>query len=706
MNENKLNKILPLLIVFGILGYLVVQNWEVAGNIIVALLGFGMLVFVHELGHFLAARKNDVECEAFAIGMAIGTPFLIGVKKVQKGWRLRILPKTSGVKDEFAEDDCLAMMNIGSGIGQGDTEYCLGPLPIGGFVKMVGQDDSGPVDLENDDNPRSFANKSVGARMMITSAGVLANIFTAFLIFLGLAFYGIERVPAIVGDVVDGYPAAEAGLQPGDEIIEIAGKSRMVGGKSNLDFTHLALAPMLGKRDEPIEMKVKSPEGEIRELAIVPAEMVNGNYGFGIEKPSVLRLANIADDDGYYEEIGLNPDDEVYAVNGEPVTSTNEFDKIVEGICAQSVTISARRDIVGENTFEAVSTEIEMTYSPGVFEDDKLGLANICSLVPLLKIEGGPAMASGSEKDPVTNEKFAEDDLIVKVGDVDYPTFLEFREVVESYRNRQMPVKVLRKASDGQRVLADVLVTPKAENKEDRPLIGVLFNLDMSGNFISGVVDSQTIPAGAKIVSVNGAAVSNFFDIAKLVKEGDETIEVGYIADGSEEIANASIEIDKAKPVEVSGSLKMPIPFDDYRRMYKAGNPIEAFQMGGYLILDMVDQAVSSLKGLLLKRVSADEMSGPVGIARISYRIVQQRDLAFFLYFLGMISCFLAVFNFLPIPVVDGGLFVLLVIEKIKGSPVSFTVQKYLVYIGLGLLGALFIFVTFNDILKIAKGML
>jgi regulator of sigma E protease len=120
----------------------------------------------------------------------------------------------------------------------------------------------------------------------------------------------------------------------------------------------------------------------------------------------------------------------------------------------------------------------------------------------------------------------------------------------------------------------------------------------------------------------------------------------------------------------------------------------------------MFYQSISSIKGLFTKDLKADNLSGPVGIARLSYMIVQRKDFAYFLYFLAMISCFLAIFNFLPIPVVDGGHFVLLLIEKIKGSPVSFTVQKYLVYTGLVLIGALFIFITYNDIVKLIKGII
>ena len=96
-------------------------------------------------------------------------------------------------------------------------------------------------------------------------------------------------------------------------------------------------------------------------------------------------------------------------------------------------------------------------------------------------------------------------------------------------------------------------------------------------------------------------------------------------------------------------------------------------------------------------------MSGPVGIATITYKAVQYSFVSF-LYLLAFISANLAVINFLPIPVVDGGVFVLLIVEKIKGSPISIRVQEIITYAGLVFLGAVFLYFTYNDILRIVFG--
>ena len=102
-----------------------------------------------------------------------------------------------------------------------------------------------------------------------------------------------------------------------------------------------------------------------------------------------------------------------------------------------------------------------------------------------------------------------------------------------------------------------------------------------------------------------------------------------------------------------------------------------------------------------IRPASAADVSGPVGILKISYTIAEGRSLIDFLYFMALISICVAVFNFLPIPVLDGGHLLMLIIERIKGSPVSIKVQEIATYAGLFLIIIIFVLVTFNDIIKV-----
>lgn len=140
----------------------------------------GVLIFVHELGHFLAAKLSGIRVERFSIGFP---PRLFG-KKI------------------------------------GDTDYCLSAIPFGGYVKMSGMIDESMDTDSIKGEPYEFMSKSVWTRMFVLFAGPLANILLAILIFTGAMYIsGIpEAVGPIVGRVVENMPAQAAGLQPGDVI--------------------------------------------------------------------------------------------------------------------------------------------------------------------------------------------------------------------------------------------------------------------------------------------------------------------------------------------------------------------------------------------------------------------------------------------------------------------------------------------------------
>ena len=126
--------------------------------------------------------------------------------------------------------------------------------------------------------------------------------------------------------------------------------------------------------------------------------------------------------------------------------------------------------------------------------------------------------------------------------------------------------------------------------------------------------------------------------------------------------------------------------------------------MGSRKTLEFVGQTYMTLKGLITRDISTKSLMGPVGMIAASSKIISERDCMQYFYFMGMISACLAVMNFLPLPIFDGGLVVLLIIEKIKGSPVHEKVQEVLVYIGLVLILGLVVLVTYNDIIRLIFG--
>lgn len=148
-------------------------------TILLAILIFGVLIMVHELGHFIIAKSVGIQVHEFAIGMG---PLL-----ASKKWR--------------------------------GTQYSLRLFPIGGYNKMAGME---PGD---ENNPDGFNTKSVGKRMGVIASGSLMNILLALVAFvIVFALLGVPSQTNTVGSVIGSSPAAQAGIMPGDKIIAIDGK--------------------------------------------------------------------------------------------------------------------------------------------------------------------------------------------------------------------------------------------------------------------------------------------------------------------------------------------------------------------------------------------------------------------------------------------------------------------------------------------------
>ena len=135
-------------------------------------------------------------------------------------------------------------------------------------------------------------------------------------------------------------------------------------------------------------------------------------------------------------------------------------------------------------------------------------------------------------------------------------------------------------------------------------------------------------------------------------------------------------------------------------RLYQASGPINAIAMGYRKTIMFIAQTYVTLRRLIGGLISPKHLMGPVGIIAFSYRIVVEQPLVNYAYFLGLISACIAVINFLPLPPFDGGLIVLMLIEKVKGSAISERTQGIVAYAAWALVGTLFLYVTFNDIVR------
>ena len=184
----------------------------------------GVLVFVHELGHFLAARSVGVRVEKFSVGFP---PRFLSITSVNNGFDIKIFFYKL-IDGHFKWAPVInSRIGIPGRVGS-STEYTIALIPLGGYVKMAGVIDES-LDTVITNSPDEFMSKSVIQKIWILSAGVLMNVLIAFILFSGISY--VQGKPevidkgAIIGEVVSGNSADKAGLKSGDEIISINNQS-------------------------------------------------------------------------------------------------------------------------------------------------------------------------------------------------------------------------------------------------------------------------------------------------------------------------------------------------------------------------------------------------------------------------------------------------------------------------------------------------
>jgi regulator of sigma E protease len=675
---------------------LIARNIGFFGNALLVLLGFGAVIIVHEFGHFIVAKLSGIKVEAFSLFMP---PMLLGVLKTKEGIRVRILPEILPKKDDDSGNGALCFTIAGK-YKASDTEYRIGLIPFGGFVKMLGQEDTGSV--KSSDDPRSYANKPPHTRAAVLAAGVTFNVISAVIVFMVVFLIGINLTPAVVGDVMPNSPAERAGLKAGDEIIEIAGESE------DLDFGNIAIAAALSGKDEKVQMRVRHLGGAEEDFTLVAEQLPEESLrGFGIISPGSLTIGKLSKDDAddLFSKTGLLPGDTIKSVNGRPVAISWELDQIIQEAFVPKLTLTVERTDLVSKEVSLIEKEVRLTLitpkKPSMSGSALNG--GIYSLVPPLRITDVLEREDSNDTKP----SLQPDDIILAIGNVDHTTYKQMRETTIEYEGKELPVKVLRTGDDGAEHIVTVTVVPKRPADGDRVLIGVGIAYDLERTVVASTFPPEEdqaaleIPAGAAITAVDGVPVSNFFDIAREIRKyAGQRITINYRLD--EQVAGAvSMDVPGEEDSYVVKSYFADlIPFRPYEKTYKANGPVDAVIMGYRKTVMFVAQTYVTLRRLIGGLVSPKDLMGPVGIMTLSYRIVAERPFVYYVYFLGLISAAIAVFNFLPLPPLDGGLVVLLIVEKIKGSALSERVQAIVAYAGWAMIGTLILYVTFNDIVR------
>ncbi|WP_107850556.1 sigma E protease regulator RseP [Oceanimonas marisflavi] len=292
---------------------------EILWNLGAFIIALGILVAVHEYGHFWVARRNGVRVERFSIGF--GKPI----------WR-----KT----------------------GRDGTEYVVAMIPLGGYVKMLdGRVDEVPPELAD----QAFNNKSVWARMAIVVAGPMANFLFAVFAFWLMFMIGVPSVKPVVRDVIAESPAALGGVTPGMEITAVNGNQVLTWeevnfsliGRIGADQTTIKVQDNNGREQQltlPLERWRFDPDSEspITALGLVPEGPV----------PTLTLEQVLAGGAG--EQSGLQPGDTLYSANGEILRDWSQFVALVQSSPGEPVELVVRR----------AGQSLDLMLTPALLETD------------------------------------------------------------------------------------------------------------------------------------------------------------------------------------------------------------------------------------------------------------------------------------------------------------------------------------------------
>jgi regulator of sigma E protease len=767
-------------------------------------LGLGFVIFIHELGHFLAAKWCDVHVQTFSIGFGPALP--------------------------------------GCSFTRGETTYKLAVLPLGGYVNMVGE---GPEADEDEDYPRSFKNKTVGQRMLIISAGVVMNIlFGALCFIIVYRFYGVNRYPAVIWRVEPGSRAWQAGVRPGWRLVKI-------GNKKDPWFDDMRVKVALSGADQAVHFVFEDRNGELHDIDIKPLRDENNLVPvIGVSQAYELKLLppqlrKVRSNPLRYDSAAASARAIDLPAGAELLAATDpgkdgKLTPLAEGakgwaeLCERmraagtatmrlqvrpgkgkpaltlelpAVGFAFGDAIVGttdpatpDEPFHVTPLPLDPTQPPEkkladpfVFRDR---MARLAGKPVVLRVRrwrepaaGGEAAASepdvladvltppayhyrlglrmkmgkvaavrsgssaeekglvlGSEilgaqpvygKEKLPPLDFAEMDpvrlpsaLARRIhGDPKRPDLRKWGVLLRVRTTQGHDANAERTLElawdDSWKLAGDAPVMPAAPMAI--PQLGVAYWVDSQIEKVTpgSPADKAGLKANDQIrsvrfreagkpgtpredapwgpwtrmASVRGPEKEVFDEWANVfwvLQENDYPVLEVKVKRGSQEISDAFGPIEgQPDPTWPTASRGLRLVLDS--RLQKANTLAEAVEFGLDRTMGFIKQIYLNLLSLMSGRISVRSLGGPLEIATQAFSFAGE-DLSVFALFLGVISINLAVVNFLPIPILDGGHMVFLIYEKLRGRPPSETVRAVATYVGLVLIVSLMLFVFYQDI--------
>ncbi len=592
-----------------------------------------MVIFVHEMGHFLAARFCKVRVEVFSLGFG---PKVLGFTR--KG-----------------------------------TLYQLALIPFGGYVRMKGE--YGPED-GNDPDPDSLPAKSVPQRFLIYAGGVIMNVIFALVCFPIVYHYGLTAIAPVVGQTAPGSPAWQERIPTGAEILT-------VGGRPVYDFMSIP-GEVAIHGSNPVHFEMIYPgETTPRDVVLDPVkDESNGFYRVGISPMGDPEWTVRVNEGGPAAMAGLNNGDRVLEVLGalkgqNPGTSLSPH-------FSEGTPISLR---VRRNTTEGAEEVVEIEPRWKTAEDGRkvFGIEPPSHLVHAVR---------GSQAMEILGLK--EGDRIIEAAGKTILRNTDLALALQTASNTNLRVVVLR---DGERMILNL----------------ASFHRDQAAGILSDIALQQDLESTTVLVRPKSAAFESGLRTGDTIQtlwnqevQSWEDIQ-NLAASASNQGKALKFEVQRSgatEPLAFVATAMLPTTLD-YGFGFKSGTytfqtsgVAEAVAMGGRSSLRMLREAGMTLRQMFRQEISPKNLGGIVTISKVSYQ-ASSMGWTKLLFFLCMLSVNLAFLNVLPIPLLDGGHLFFLMVEGIKGSPVSEKIMGYSQLVGLVLILSLMVYVTYQDILRL-----
>ncbi len=693
-------------------------------NLIVVIIGFGLIVFVHELGHFVAAKWAGIRVLAFSMGFG---PVVCSYRK-GIGFR-RGSSEPEYLKGVHARAASAAKVDEGTNTSQriSPTEYRFSALPLGGYVKMLGQEDLNPGAASS--SPDSYQNCPIPKRLVVISAGVVVNVITAAMLFIVVFMIGLPGITSRVGTVIADSPASkaiaighdglESGIQRGDLITRI--NKTTVHGFRDIE-TSIAMA----SKSSPSEVEIIR-DGFEEPIVFQVMPEVNraiGMLDLGVGYTHSTKVTDEASPNdwvAFVTDLGgldIRQGDQLTLINGQAVDSPYAISDAASVSGGQPITMT----LAGQDSTRQIPLETHAKIERTLVEIGEFSypLDNILGLTGVLCVD--PQSPQESVK-----QGLEPGDVFVRIGTVNHPSVTEGIRTIQSLAGQHdIEIEVLR---DGVIKQLSVDVTKAGtigflpgSTIDTSNLLGSPASTGLHGLPAARVITR----AGTKLLSIDGHPVGNLRDVQALIVDqtrdrfeaGDDSFDLllelelplPTQPDGSAPITTETwtltrSEVEKLRDAgwELATSQGLISMFQPEMTLDRAAGPVAAIKRGIHESRRVMNMTYLTFVRLAQGTVKVKHLKGPVGIAHLGTQVADQ-GFMMMLFFLGLISINLAVINFLPLPVVDGGQFLILIYEWVRGKPPPIVFLNAVTSLGLLFIVVAFLYITFQDITNLFGG--